>query len=498
MPSAPRSRACSAVGRALIVACVSLACSRSKTLPSADSAPSSIASASAPAPRIRPDVALFFLSSLRGHVESDGTGPKSGGLARAATLIDRGRIDARGVVIVDAGDFLPSRDDGADAGAALDQRVKLVAASYKRMGVDIVTLGEREIALGLDRLRAVLRTGHLRAVAANLVTKRGEPAFDDEPIVEAAGVPVGVFGIVELAPDSAQELEQAGLATTDGVEAARAAVRALRDKGAAFVIGLLHVAGGSARASEIATKVDGIDVAVLGHASGDGATREPLVVGRTRVVYAGADGSRIGRVDLRVSDAGAPRVEDTVLAVDGSISPHPGVGLLAEVEVAKVRVAEEKAAAAERRKKGQKEPDNFEVWNYASEAACAYCHAPAVAQWKTTEHADAMATLKKKGHDHDPSCIGCHTTGYLLPGGTRYVETAVEKFADVGCECCHGPSAPHVRSLDKKKGTSRKVGAEVCLGCHTPDQNVGTFDYESAVASIIGPGHGAPLPDAAR
>ncbi len=121
-----------------------------------------------------------------------------------------------------------------------------------------------------------------------------------------------------------------------------------------------------------------------------------------------------------------------------------------------------------------------------------------MAQWKTTDHADAMATLKKKGHDHDPACIGCHTTGYLLPGGTRYVETAVEKFADVGCECCHGPSAPHVRSVDKKKGTSRKVGAEVCLGCHTPDQNVGAFDYDSAVASILGPGHGAPLPDAAR
>ena len=121
---------------------------------------------------------------------------------------------------------------------------------------------------------------------------------------------------------------------------------------AAFVIGLLHVAGGSARATEIATKVDGIDVAVLGHASADGATREPLVVGRTRVVYAGADGSRIGRIDLRSSDAGAPRVEDTTLAVDGSIPPHPGVGLFSEVEVAKVRIAEEKAAAAERRKKG--------------------------------------------------------------------------------------------------------------------------------------------------
>ena len=60
------------------------------------------------------------------------------------------------------------------------------------------------------------------------------------------------------------------------------------------MIGLLHVAGGSARASEIATKVEGIDVAVLGHGSDDAAPPEPLVAGRTRLVRAGPNGSRIG------------------------------------------------------------------------------------------------------------------------------------------------------------------------------------------------------------
>jgi 2',3'-cyclic-nucleotide 2'-phosphodiesterase (5'-nucleotidase family) len=496
MPYAARNRIPTYVGRALGLALALVACSRSKTLPQAETTPSAVAPA--PAPRTRPDIALFYASDLRGHLESDGVGPKTGGLARAATLVDRGRIDARGVVLVDAGDFVPAREDIADGSDAFERRLKLVFAGYKRMGVDIVTPGEREIAVGVDHLRDLLRTSRMRAVAANLVDKRGERAFDDDPIVEAAGLSFGVFGIAEFGPEAAHDLEKRGLSTTDAIEATEASIRALRDKGATLVVGLFHVAGGRARVREIVAKVEGIDVAVLGHASEDSEPPEPLVAGRTRLVHAGSNGSRIGRIDVRASDGGAPLVEDTTLTIDGSIPPHPGVSLVTLVEEAKVRVAEEKAAAAERRKKGQKEPDTFEIWNYGSEAACVLCHAAASAQWRTTEHADAMATLKKKGHEHDATCVGCHTTGYLLPGGTKYVDTAVEKFANVGCECCHGPSAPHVRSVDKKKGTSRKVDASVCLGCHTPDQNVGTFDYEASLASILGPGHGAPLPDAAR
>ncbi|HKQ70939.1 MAG TPA: hypothetical protein VJT73_16450 [Polyangiaceae bacterium] len=49
-----------------------------------------------------------------------------------------------------------------------------------------------------------------------------------------------------------------------------------------------------------------------------------------------------------------------------------------------------------------------------------------------------------------------------------------------------------MRSRNKRDGTSRKVDATVCLGCHTPDQNLGTFDYAVAVKAILGPGHGAP------
>jgi hypothetical protein len=87
--------------------------------------------------------------------------------------------------------------------------------------------------------------------------------------------------------------------------------------------------------------------------------------------------------------------------------------------------------------------------------------------------------------------MGCHMTGFLLPGGPQNLETATTQFANVGCEACHGPSVDHVRSTDKRQGTSRTVDPVICLGCHTPDQNRG-FAVVDAMKNVVGPGHGLP------
>ncbi len=132
-----------------------------------------------------------------------------------------------------------------------------------------------------------------------------------------------------------------------------------------------------------------------------------------------------------------------------------------------------------------------EDWTYASSVVCVGCHGDQAAQWKTTDHAQAFETLAKAGKSRDPDCMGCHFTGFLLPGGAQNFESAIQ-FQDVGCESCHGPSAAHVASMNKHQGTSRAVDPMVCLGCHTPDQNVGPFDVVAAMREIRGPGHGLP------
>jgi len=133
-----------------------------------------------------------------------------------------------------------------------------------------------------------------------------------------------------------------------------------------------------------------------------------------------------------------------------------------------------------------------EPLRYAGTVACGSCHPAALAFWRTTKHARALDTLKKTKRERDPTCVGCHVTGYLLPGGTRDIALATARLRDVGCESCHGPGVAHLTADDKQASTSRKVAAAVCLGCHTPDQTNGEFDYPLFLKAVLGPGHGQP------
>jgi hypothetical protein len=442
-----------------------------------------------------PELSLIYSSDLQGRIRSVGGPTGMGGLARRATLVDRARMSSRALVQVDAGDFLPSvRDDRAeDGGANLEQRIRIVLASYRRMGVDAVTVGEGELSLGAERLRSLLRAAGVPAVAANLVDRTGEPPFAGDRLIDAGGRSIGVFGILEPPPESAAMLQHWGLAVTDPVEQTRASASSLRDRGARLVVGLFHVAGGIERVQEILAQAAGVDVAVLGHASPAPIARP--IGGLARFLRAGPLGERIGRLDVRFpADGGKPQFVDQVLPLTETIPNQLGVGLLDQTDDVRVRILQDKADAARRRKRGEKEPGwVFEQWDYASTGGCALCHQAAFEFWKKTEHAQAFATLKRSGRDEDPACLGCHTTGYLQPGGTRNLHTLVESFADVGCESCHGPSVAHVSSADKtsKKGTSRTVDPTVCLGCHTPDQSLDPFDHAVALRAVLGPGHGA-------
>ena len=145
---------------------------------------------------------------------------------------------------------------------------------------------------------------------------------------------------------------------------------------------------------------------------------------------------------------------------------------------------------------------------YAGTVACGGCHAAALAFWQTTAHARALATLKKVKRDRDPTCVGCHVTGFLRPGGTGDIRVATARLRDVGCEACHGPGLDHIAEengqgdqkagaqsgvgIGAKKPTSmhRQVAPSVCLGCHTPDQTGGDFNYPHYLKAILGPGHG--------
>src|SRR4029077_8155338 len=118
-----------------------------------------------------------------------------------ATWVDRARLSARAVVQVDAGDVAPSADDeaGPTAPAAREARARLALRAYRRMGVDAITVGERDLALGAAKWRAWCDEAKVPVVAANVVGGDGRPLFPPERVIRAGQISVGVFGILDLA-----------------------------------------------------------------------------------------------------------------------------------------------------------------------------------------------------------------------------------------------------------------------------------------------------------
>jgi hypothetical protein len=133
---------------------------------------------------------------------------------------------------------------------------------------------------------------------------------------------------------------------------------------------------------------------------------------------------------------------------------------------------------------------------YTGSAACGGCHASALAAWQASKHAHALTALARIGRDRTPSCVGCHITGFRQVGGPADPTAVAARFANVGCEACHGPGGAHAAAAAEKRelrGTLPPVAEATCRGCHTHDRSFGgDFDYARLAAKILGPGHGHP------
>jgi len=104
------------------------------------------------------------------------------------------------------------------------------------------------------------------------------------------------------------------------------------------------------------------------------------------------------------------------------------------------------------------ESDNI----FTGSKSCADCHEDVYNVWQDFGHAHAMETLIEVGRQYDPECVVCHVVGMEYEKGYRSLEETA-KFADVGCEMCHGPGLKH-------RGNKFSMYQEqftTCEKCHT-------------------------------
>jgi hypothetical protein len=133
--------------------------------------------------------------------------------------------------------------------------------------------------------------------------------------------------------------------------------------------------------------------------------------------------------------------------------------------------------------------------HYVGSSACQTCHAEAFAWWTHHPHGHAYTTLEAVHKQFNLSCVACHVTGYLQPGGSSLVHN--EGLTHVGCESCHGPGSAHVAQPSKPSAQLTRTPSEAtCKHCHTPEHS-DLFDYATYVTRLRVPGHGMPSASAA-
>ncbi len=252
-------------------------------------------------------IALLYSSNLRGEYEHCGCPEHPiGGLVRRATLADRARAESDGVLIVDAGDMLLSMQTPIEnfvppLPSEVERRARLILGAYARMGVHALLPADRDLRIGPAKLKQLLNTFHIPAIASNLTGRAGRPFFELDRMVTIAGVPIGIFGVVQPMEADRALWERWPIRVADPTATARAEVASLRARGAKMIVALLHL-GAPGAAAKLLKDVPGITWAVQGHS--DQQLETPETIGDARLLEAMSEGKLGGRLDIHVIDGG--------------------------------------------------------------------------------------------------------------------------------------------------------------------------------------------------
>ncbi len=451
-------------------------------------------------------------------------------------MIDEERAKGTPVLVFDSGDLV-ARDGRMHDGArpAKEAKGDLILRAVAKTGIDAMTIGDGDLALGLEWYQSLAQELELPVVVANLTDPAGTAPFPATRVIELEGMKVGVFGITGNLSESDEYV------VTDAVEAATAAVAELQEEGCHLIVALSHQ--GVDDDVALAEAVPGIDFVFTAH------TRRrmefPRVAGPapTYVMQAGSRGRNVGRVaitfveggrgfhdpaladqahkrkesvDTRLADLeqqlleaenerDKQRVErslertranaaEMAVADVGAEGKHTmavdtvalGKNVADQAEIAQM-VAEAKSTMPEEpRHKGRAGgPGRAKMGELAGSSACRRCHPQAYQQWRQSGHSNAYTTLVREQKHDSEECFGCHITGFFAEGGPRK-PSEVSYLRNVQCESCHGPSAKHVADVEVATPNKGKE-KDTCANCHNDKAHAGqapAFDLTAALAKV--------------
>ena len=378
-------------------------------------------------------------------------------------------------MLLDSGNF---SDNPTPAG---EIKTRALVDAMGRIGYGAVNVGERELLMGYQEFVRKTEGATFPFVSTNIIRQdTKEPVFKPFTILEVGrgesrpAVRVGVLGVVRFNP----------LFLKSGPDKSNLVIASPRDMVKRYLpearrrsdVVVLLAALPRDDARLLAREVPGIDF-VMG-AYGGAVTTSELKEGDARIVYAGNQGKELGETRLYLE---GNKVAASVSYMYNLSARYPDDEAMKQFmnEVAS-KIGELRSGE---RQKGEEARAAASQRPYAGTDTCKGCHADEHAQWATTGHARALATLVDKKKDGDLACLTCHATGAGAEGGFRDAQSSPD-LAAVGCESCHGPGTEHAAKPAKGYG---KIELATCIGCHNRE-NSPRFDYYSYLPKVQ---HGA-------
>jgi 2',3'-cyclic-nucleotide 2'-phosphodiesterase (5'-nucleotidase family) len=220
-------------------------------------------------------------------------------------VISKARADGA-VALFDLGDNLTARLPVADADRQRQElRSDLILGAMGKLAYDGFVPGERDLALGLERLRTASREQKLKLLSANLT-----PVAGDNPFVGHVEVKAGELMVCAVAVQGSAEPPKGGLGPmapfsdygpevqrTDPAEAAKRELAALQGRPCDVKILLAHM--DRAELDKLLVAVPGFDAAIVGH---QGQQFPPQRSNEVAVFGDGARGRQVGEIHLGIAD----------------------------------------------------------------------------------------------------------------------------------------------------------------------------------------------------
>jgi len=280
-----------------------------------------------------------FAPELDYFENNPGSDNTAGGWARIASIIKLEKQKRKNPVFtVDAGDYTMG-----SLFHMLAREESFEMALMKKMGYDVITLGNHEFDLYPDGLAQIIKTAQRKKALPEIVFSSAifskesdkdnslEEVFKSglvKPYIikERDGVRIAFFGI--MGKGAAGDAPFASpVKFKNPIEVSREMVRILREEEKADIIVCLSHSGLSrgtrSEDEDLAKKVPGIDIIISGHSHTK--LDKPIISGDTIIVQAGSYGQNVGILDITFKNGKTALKNYTLARSDSSIPDDPQI-----------------------------------------------------------------------------------------------------------------------------------------------------------------------------